>query len=143
MTKTRNRKSQTYSQWRQLSLFQEPTKEPKPSRLTPSDEKKSSKKLSRKPRPLPPVVFPNRVHTTNADGEKLIAVSAKGIPIGEDGTGAKYSDWEVDCVFACREAGWTYREIAAHLDMPRSTVHAICTGKIRETVPDHYKQRKK
>ena len=143
MTKIRNRKSQTCCQWTQLSLFPEPTKEPKTSRSTPSGERKSSKRPLRKPRQLPPVVFPERVHTTHQDGEKLVAVSAKNIPVGEDGTGAKYSDWEVDCVFACREAGWTYREIAAQLDIPRSTVHAICTGKIRATVPDHYKQRKK
>lgn len=143
MTKIRNRKSQTCCQWTQLSLFPEPTKEQKTSRSIPLSVRKSSKRPSRKPRPLPPVIFPERVHTTHQDGEKLVAVSAKNIPVGEDGTGAKYSDWEVDCVFACREAGWTYREISAQLDIPRSTVHAICTGKIRATVPDHYKQRKK
>lgn len=143
MTKTRNRKLPACSQWRQLTLFQEPTKGQKTCPSIPLSERKLSKRQSKKPRALPPVVFPDRVHTTHEENEKLIAVSAKGIPIGEDGTGAKYSDWEIDCVFACRQAGWTYREIASQLDMPRSTVHAICTGKIRATVPDHYRPKKK
>lgn len=143
MTKTRNRKSQVCFQWRQLSLFPEPTKGQKTCRSIPLSEKKSSKRPLRKQRQLPPVVFPERVHRVCDEHEKLVAVSAKGVPVGEDGTGAKYSDWEVDCVFACREAGWTYREISKHLGIPRSTVHAICTGKIRATVPDHYKLRKK
>lgn len=69
----------------------------------------------------------------------MLSVSAKGMLIGEDSPSAKYTDYEVDCVMACREAGMTYGQIAKHMDMPRSTVYAICTGKIRATMVDRWR----
>ncbi len=88
------------------------------------------------------VVLPNRVQRTSSVNGNLIAVSALGIPIGESSASAKYTDYEVDCVFAYRHAGWSYSQIGQHLDMPKSTVYAICTGKIRSTIVDRFKIRK-
>lgn len=71
-----------------------------------------------------------------------VAISKKGIPIGESAARAKYTDKEIGFVFALREEGKSYSEIARLMDMPRSTCHAIICGKMRAQVVDRWKKRK-
>lgn len=123
------------------SLFQPQTRQ-KNTLKTQSSESKSSRRRLSKQKKLLPVALPTRVQRPVSSSDTLVAVSARGIPVGESSASAKYTDYEVDCVFAYRDAGWSYAQIAQHLDMPKSTVYAICTGKIRSTIVDRFKVKK-
>nr|DAD93954.1 MAG TPA: Protein of unknown function (DUF2481) [Siphoviridae sp. ctRg81]DAI29915.1 MAG TPA: Protein of unknown function (DUF2481) [Caudoviricetes sp.]DAI95942.1 MAG TPA: Protein of unknown function (DUF2481) [Caudoviricetes sp.]DAM98921.1 MAG TPA: Protein of unknown function (DUF2481) [Caudoviricetes sp.]DAP63996.1 MAG TPA: Protein of unknown function (DUF2481) [Caudoviricetes sp.] len=72
----------------------------------------------------------------------MIAVSRLGVPIGEDSPHAKYTDREVDLVLQLRGEAFSYRQIARMMEMPRSTVFAICTGLIRGKIPHAYRRQK-
>lgn len=123
------------------SLLQPQTRQ-KNTLKTQSSESKSSRRRLSKQKKLLPVALPTRVQRPVSSSDTLVAVSARGIPVGESSASAKYTDYEVDCVFAYRDAGWSYAQIAQHLDMPKSTVYAICTGKIRSTIVDRFKVKK-
>lgn len=69
----------------------------------------------------------------------LVAVNERGDRIGEDHPNAKYTNGEIDLVLALREAGGSYGEIAAKMEMPKSTVRDICKGNRRCQTPDRYK----
>ena len=132
--------------WQQLCLF-EPQESPEstqgktsseleqsiePSKKCSDDGLSSSKQKQRVGcRPLLP-------HSSDA----WVAVSKKGIPIGESAARAKYTDKEIGFVFSLREEGMSYSEIARLMDMPRSTCHAIISGKMRAQVVDRWKKRK-
>lgn len=63
--------------------------------------------------------------------QKLVAVNERGLRIGEDHQNARYTDGEVAMVLELRDAGWGYKRIAKAVDMPRTTVRDICTGRRR------------
>lgn len=71
---------------------------------------------------------------------KIVAVSAKGVRIGEDSPRARYTNAEVDQVFMLRREGYSFSKVAEIMDMPKSTVWAICSGLMRATVPARYKR---
>jgi hypothetical protein len=73
----------------------------------------------------------------------MVAVSAAGIRIGEDSVFVRWTDHEVDQVLALREEGCAIREIARIMDMPKSTVWALCAGIIRGKLPARYKRVKR
>ncbi len=72
---------------------------------------------------------------------RMVAVGDRGCRIGEDSQVAKYTNAEIEQVFALREEGYSYRRIAAMLDMPRSTVWAVAAGLMRGKVVDHWERR--
>lgn len=62
---------------------------------------------------------------------KKTSTTESAVRRGEDHPAARYTDREVDMVRGLREAGWSYGEIARKMDMPRSTVSAISSGRRR------------
>lgn len=96
----------------------------------------------RRRRVPPPCDLPERVHRVNHGDERMVGIGIHGGPIGEDHPAAKYTDYDIDCVFALREAGWSIREIERKLDMPHSTVHAILQGKMRSEIPVKWRRAK-
>ena len=52
-------------------------------------------------------------------------------PVGQSHHWARWTDAEVRWVLELHKAGWSYRQIAKKLEMPLSTVAAICRGDIR------------
>lgn len=69
-------------------------------------------------------------------------MSRLGARIGEDAPSAKYTDEEVDRVLAMRAEGMSYREIARIMDIPKSTVWAICRGLLRSAMVDRWVKRR-
>lgn len=82
------------------------------------------------------------VHKPSVTVEKIVGVSRNGIRLGEDSPHAKYTDDEIDAVFGLLEEGFSFGGIARMLDMPKSTVWAIATGRMRSTVVDRWEKRK-
>ncbi len=72
---------------------------------------------------------------------RLVAVGSRGCRIGEDSQVAKYTNAEIEQIFALRDEGYSYRQIATMLDMPRSTVWAVAAGLMRGKVVDHWEKR--
>ena len=71
---------------------------------------------------------------------KLVAVNESGLRIGEDHPKARYTNHEIDLVLQLRDQGASYGEIAAKMDMPKSTVQDICNGRRRNQYPAEFKQ---
>lgn len=70
---------------------------------------------------------------------KTVAVNERGLRIGEDHQNARYTNREVEMVLALRDEGMSYGEIARKMEMPKSTVRDICTGRRRYQYPAGYK----
>lgn len=71
----------------------------------------------------------------------MVPLTRDGRRIGEGHQNAKYTDREVDLVRRLRDGGMPYRRIARKMDMPLSTVWAICACEIRAEIPDHWERR--
>ena len=71
----------------------------------------------------------------------MVPVTRAGRRIGEGHQNSKYTDHEVDLVRRLRDDGMPYRRIARKMDMPLSTVWAICACEIRAGIPDHWERR--
>ena len=71
---------------------------------------------------------------------KLIAYNERGWRIGEDHPRAKYTDHEVSQVLYFRSLGMTYREISARLEIPWTTIRAMCSGAIRSERPARFRR---
>lgn len=69
---------------------------------------------------------------------KLVAVNEAGLRIGQDHPRAQYTNREIDLVLQLRDQKASYGEIARKMDMPRSTVQAICNGRTRCQTPTRY-----
>lgn len=69
---------------------------------------------------------------------KLVAVNESGLPIGEDHPKARYTNHEIELVLQMRDQGASYGEIAQKMEMPKSTVQAICSGRSRCQTPYQY-----
>lgn len=63
--------------------------------------------------------------------QKTVAVNERGRRIGEDHHNARYTDGEIEQVLMLRSDGWSYRRIAQKLEMPKSTVRDVCSGRRR------------
>ena len=72
--------------------------------------------------------------------QKTVAVNERGLRIGEDHPNARYTDGEVTMVLELRDEGWGYKRIAKALEMPKSTVRDICTGRRRCQCPATWKR---
>lgn len=81
----------------------------------------------------------SRVPRRYAKGQ-LVAVGRKNIPIGEDASQAKFLDSDIAQVFALREEGYSFAQIADIMDMAKSTAWAIVHGHIRGQFPADYRR---
>lgn len=72
----------------------------------------------------------------------MVPVGSSGISIGQYHHRAIYTDAEIDEVFALHDAGFRITEIALKMEMPVSTVSAICGGKLRGKTPAGWKRKK-
>lgn len=68
-----------------------------------------------------------------------IAVNERGLRIGEDHHNSRYTDKEVEMVLTMRDEGLSYGEIMRMMEMPKSTIHDICSGRRRCQVVDRRK----
>lgn len=74
---------------------------------------------------------------------KVVVVNARGYRVGGTHQRAKLTDDEVDLILFLRDAGLSYRAIAAKFDDDKtisfSQVRKVCTGANRAQTPDRYK----
>lgn len=71
--------------------------------------------------------------------QKTVAVNARGLRIGEDHQNARYTNAEIEMVLTLRDEGKSYGQIARLVEMPKSTVRDICTGRRRCQYPADFK----
>ena len=71
--------------------------------------------------------------------QKTVAVNERGLRIGEDHQNARYTNAEIEMVLTLRDEDKSYGEIARLVEMPKSTVHDICTGRRRCQYPADFK----
>lgn len=76
----------------------------------------------------------------SATESRFIAISEGGVRIGEDVPTVRWTDGEVESVRLLREAGMSYGEISKKMEIPKSTVYAICCGKLRAAYPKTWKK---
>lgn len=67
--------------------------------------------------------------------KKLIALNEHGRPIGENHAGAKLLDREVDQLMELIEAGFSYAQVAVKMQVSKSCVAHIATGRRRCQTP--------
>lgn len=72
----------------------------------------------------------------------MVPVGTNGISLGQYHHRAIYTDAEIEEVFALHDAGFRISEIARKMEMPTSTVSAICSGKLRGKTPAGWKRKK-
>lgn len=73
---------------------------------------------------------------------EMVPVGINGISLGQYHHRAIYTDAEIEEVFALHDAGFRISEIARKMEMPTSTVSAICSGKLRGKTPTGWKRKK-
>lgn len=71
--------------------------------------------------------------------QKTVAVNERGLRIGEDHQNARYTNAEIEIVLTLRDEDKSYGEIARLVEMPKSTVRDICTGRRRCQYPADFK----
>lgn len=71
--------------------------------------------------------------------QKTVAVNERGLRIGEDHQNARYTNAEIEIVLTLRDEDKSYGEIAHLVEMPKSTVRDICTGRRRCQYPADFK----
>lgn len=77
----------------------------------------------------------------NTSRIEKVPIGIHGARLGQWHPRAIYADAEVEMVFSLRDAGWSISAIARKLEMPRSTVGAICSGKLRCATPEGWKMK--
>ena len=81
------------------------------------------------------------------DAQRTVALNTEGMPIGEGHWRAKFSDEEIERVWALHQAGLSYEQIASKWDagkpMSKSHVRNIITGSRRgQPVAGHRREAK-
>lgn len=73
-----------------------------------------------------------------------VGINSAGYRVGESHHRAKLSDADIDLILYLREAGLSFREIAAKFDdqytVSKSTVRDVCNGRIRAQAPVAWKR---
>lgn len=69
----------------------------------------------------------------------VIALSQKGIRLGEDHQHAKLTNHDVDLIRDLHEQGMTYRVIAEKFECSKSTIAGICQYRRRAETPHRWK----
>ena len=140
--KSRSESADSYLQWRQTSLFEPHEQQETSIRATSNESESSTTPLTKSAAGGPNTSSAHAEHRPRLRLTEFVAVSRKGIPIGESSPHARYTDREIGFVFELREQGYPYRQIARIMDMPISTCFAIVHGKMRAQVVDRWKRRK-
>lgn len=70
---------------------------------------------------------------------RTVAVNASGRRIGEDQTGAKLTNRDVDLLWALRDEGLGYGRLAAKFEVSKSLVRDIIKGRRRNQTPSAWK----
>ena len=76
-------------------------------------------------------------------GTVMVPVGQKGVALGEWHHQAKYTDREVETLLSLWHGGATVSEIARTMEIPKSTVWAICHGFMRAKIPTDWVRRKR
>lgn len=71
----------------------------------------------------------------------MVPVGETGVRLGQYNHRALWLDSEIDAVLMLRDSGLSYGEIARRMDMPKSTVWAVCSGLLRGKMPAGWKRR--
>ena len=71
----------------------------------------------------------------NTSSNRWIKRNEFGRRIGDSHPRSKYTDHEVELILQLRDVGMTIRKIAAQVEIPFSTVGAICSGRSRNQFP--------
>ncbi len=72
---------------------------------------------------------------------RIVQVNDDGHVVGEDHPRARYTDADVDAVFALRSDGFSLREISKKMEMPLRTVRDYLAGRRRCLGAVDYKKR--
>jgi predicted DNA-binding protein (UPF0251 family) len=70
---------------------------------------------------------------------RLIGVTKCNRRMGEDHPNAKLTNHEVDLVFELRELGMSYQAIASRMEVSKSQIRNILTGKRRAKLPARFR----
>lgn len=70
----------------------------------------------------------------------MIPVGVKGDRLGQYHSRARYTDDEIELVFALHDQGMRVVDIAEKMEMPRSTVWAIVHGFLRGKTPSGWRR---
>lgn len=73
----------------------------------------------------------------------MVPVNERGSALGQFNANARWTDSEVQAVLALHAYGMAARAIARKMEMPKSTVWAIVTGRMRDQIPHDWKRRKR
>ncbi len=73
----------------------------------------------------------------------MVPVNERGSALGQFNANARWTDSEVQAVLALHAYGMAVRAIARKMEMPKSTVWAIVTGRMRDQIPHDWKRRKR
>ena len=138
----------------QLSLFPElDTTSPSASaRSIPSSPETSSSEPPKRPKACPSEAWlaaarsrmqswQSKLDGRTASCIELVPVGEHGVRIGQWHPRAIYTDAEIEMVLFLRDEGLSLSAISRKLEMPRSTVQAICAGKLRCVTPEGWKRR--
>lgn len=71
---------------------------------------------------------------------RTVAVNASGRRIGEDQTGAKLTNRDVDLLWALRDGGLGYGRLAVKFEVSKSLVRDIIKGRRRGQVVVRFKE---
>lgn len=73
----------------------------------------------------------------------MVPVNETGAALGQYNPNAKWTDAEVRAVLELAAYGMAARAIARKMEMPKSTVWAIVTGRMRDQIPHDWRRKKK
>jgi len=71
---------------------------------------------------------------------RLVAVNERGRRIGEDQTGAKMTNHEVELFWGLRDEGWGYGRLAAKFEISKSLARDIVKGRRRSQTVAWFKK---
>lgn len=139
----------TTPDWIQLSLFDDSSESQSCSRTAPgSDSRKQQELPDPSRREVWRASVASRMQSWNSKLAGRNTLRLERIPVGIHGARigqwhprAIYADAEIEMVFALRDAGMSLSSIARKLEMPKSTVWAICAGKLRCATPEGWKDK--
>ena len=131
---TKKLPNKTKKVWYQLDFLSEldkslsmPQPSPSPTPTTKRSEHEPSKWQSNESKPTGP--------NFSESEQDYIKRNENNRRIGESHPRSKYTDHEVELILQLRDLGMTIRKIAKKMDVPFSTVGAICSGRSRNQFP--------
>jgi hypothetical protein len=80
---------------------------------------------------------------TQNSAPRLIAVNEQGRPVGEDHPKAVLANAELDLVFALREEGFSIGWIAMKMEVSKTCIADILSGRRRAVIPAKYRRARR